>query len=207
MTNPSPPWWTYIQHVPTDIRRYQAVFLDRDGVLNENRSDHVKDWSEFRFLPGSIDAVSRLTRAGVRVFVITNQAVVNRGLVASSTIEDMHFRLRRVVAAHGGSIEDIAYCPHRPEEACSCRKPQPGLLLALAEKHRLDLSRCVVVGDALADIDAGRAAGCEAIMVMSGRGKEQHALGTAAGRDLDYRLVPDLATAATVLLQSEMVYV
>jgi D-glycero-D-manno-heptose 1,7-bisphosphate phosphatase len=153
-----------------------VVFLDRDGVINENRPDHVKSWAEFRFLPGAPEAVARLTRSQVRVFVITNQAVVNRRLVPVGVLEDVHRRMLRAIEAHGGRAVEIAYCPHRPDERCECRKPRPGLILDLAERHRLDLREAVVIGDALTDIEAGLAAGCRAILVLTGRGREQLSL-------------------------------
>jgi D-glycero-D-manno-heptose 1,7-bisphosphate phosphatase len=153
-----------------------VVFLDRDGVINENRPDHVKCWDEFRFLPGALDADARLTRSQLQVFVITNQAVVNRRLVPVGVLEDVQRRMLRAIEAHGGRVVDIAYCPHRPDELCACRKPRPGLIFDLAAKHRLDLRDAVVIGDALTDIEAGLAAGCRAILVLTGRGREQLSL-------------------------------
>jgi D-glycero-D-manno-heptose 1,7-bisphosphate phosphatase len=149
------------------------VFVDRDGVINENRLDHVKVWDEFRFLPGALEAMARLTRSGARVFVITNQAVINRRLVPVGVLEDIHRRMLREIEAHGGRIQDIAYCPHRPDELCACRKPRPGLILDLAARHGLDLREAVLIGDGLTDIEAGVAAGCRTILVLTGRGPEQ----------------------------------
>lgn len=157
-----------------------VVFLDRDGVINENRPDHVKSWDEFRFLPGALDAVARLTRSQVHVFVITNQAVINRRLVPVDVIEDVQRRMLCEIEAHGGHVVDIAYCPHRPDELCACRKPRPGLILDLAAKHRLNLRDAVVIGDALTDIEASVAAGCRSILVLTGRGREQLGLVQAA---------------------------
>lgn len=176
--------------------RPEAVFLDRDGVINENRQDHVKAWSEFQFLPGAVEAVARLTRSGVRVFVITNQAIVNRGIVPRWVVEDMHTRMQKLLAAGGGVVEAVAYCPHRPDEGCACRKPRPGLLRHLAAQYGLNLALCVVVGDALADVEAGRSAGCDTVLVLSGRGREQDAL----ARTRDYRLAADLPAAAELIL-------
>src|SRR5262249_56778368 len=118
-----------------------AVFLDRDGVINENRDDHVKCWQEFRFLPGVLDAVAQLSHAGMRVFVITNQAVINLGHAERESIEAVNERMREEVRLHGGAIEAVAYCPHRPDEACACRKPRPGLVLDLAWRYAIDLSQ------------------------------------------------------------------
>jgi D-glycero-D-manno-heptose 1,7-bisphosphate phosphatase len=179
----------------------RAVFLDRDGVINENRPDHVKDWSEFRFLPGSLEAIVRLSQAGVRLFVITNQAVINRGLVPRRTIDALNRRMIREIERRHGRIAAVAYCPHRPEERCGCRKPQPGLILDLARQHRLDLKHSVVIGDALTDLDAGVSAGCQTILVLTGRGREQLALAMAQGRN-GFLVATDLAAACELVLKA-----
>lgn len=179
----------------------RGVFLDRDGVINVNRPDHVKRWEEFEFLPRAVDAIVRLSRAGLSPFVITNQAVVNRGVVSRELVEWMNLRMQRVIERHGGSIRAVAYCPHRPEEACGCRKPRPGLLLDLARSHDIDLSLSVVIGDALSDIEAGQAAGCSTILVLTGRGRDQYALAHATGRN-GFAVAPDLAVAAEMVLRS-----
>lgn len=175
-----------------------VVFLDRDGVLNENRPDHVKSWAEFRFLPGALTAVARLTHSEVRVFVITNQAVINRRLVSVGVLEDVHRQMLREIEDHGGRILDIAYCPHRPDELCECRKPRPGLILDLAAKHRLDLREAVVIGDALTDIEAGMAAGCRTILALTGRGREQ--LKLIGDAEPKFTVATDLAAAVDLVL-------
>jgi D-glycero-D-manno-heptose 1,7-bisphosphate phosphatase len=175
-----------------------VVFLDRDGVLNENRPDHVKHWDEFRFLPGAPEAVARLTRSQVQVFVITNQAIINRRLVPIDVLENMHRRMLREIEAHGGRIVDIAYCPHRPDECCACRKPQPGLIRELAAKHQLNLHEAVLIGDGLTDIQAGQAAGCRSILVLTGRGRDQ--LGLARDAGYQFAVAADLAAAVDLVL-------
>lgn len=177
----------------------KTVFLDRDGVINENRPDHVKSWAEFCFLPGAPEAVARLTRAGLQAFVVTNQAIVNRGVVSRDTIDAINDRMVREIAYRGGRIEAVAYCPHRPDEHCQCRKPQPGLLLGLARQYELDLSESVLIGDALGDVEAALAVGCRAILVLTGRGPEQLELAQAAGRS-DFRVASDLDAAIELLL-------
>ena len=175
-----------------------VVFLDRDGVINENRPDHVKSWAEFRFLPGAREAIARLTRSRVRVFVMTNQAIINRQLVPVSVLEDMHHRMLREIEAQGGRIEEVAYCPHRPDECCACRKPQPGLILNLAAKHRVDLRDAVVIGDGLTDMKAGEAARCRTILVMTGRGKDQ--LGLIGDAEQKFMVAADLPAAVDLVL-------
>lgn len=177
-----------------------AVFLDRDGVINENRDDHVKCWGDFRFLPGAPEAVARLSRAGVRVFVVTNQAIINRGLVSRASVEALNHRMVREIRRRGGAVEAVACCPHRSEEQCGCRKPRPGLLLDLARRHVVDLSEAAVVGDALSDIEAGQAAGCRTVLVLTGRGRNELDRATAAGTN-GFMVASDLGAATELLLR------
>ena len=180
----------------------RAIFLDRDGVIGENRSDHVKSWEEFRFLPGVLDALRWLRVAGFHTFVVTNQAIVNRGVASARVIEDIHARMSFSVARHGGQIDDVRYCPHDYGENCECRKPRAGMLLQLADQWRVDLSQSYMIGDACSDIAAGRAANCRSIMVRTGRGVEQASLPEARRHPADH-IAADLAAAVTWLLQEE----
>jgi D-glycero-D-manno-heptose 1,7-bisphosphate phosphatase len=177
----------------------EAVIVDRDGVINENRSDHVKEWAEFEFLAGAPEAVVRLCRAGLRVFVMTNQAIINRGIVSREVVDDVNRRMVAEIERLGGMVEAVVYCPHRPDECCGCRKPAPGLLTEIAQQHNVDLTRSLVVGDALSDVQAGRAAGCEAILVLSGRGRDQLASASDEMRE-GLVVAPDLRTVADWLL-------
>jgi D-glycero-D-manno-heptose 1,7-bisphosphate phosphatase len=148
---------------------FTTVFLDRDGVINADSPEYIKSVAEFRFIPGSLDAIARLTRSGFRVIVITNQSVINRQMVSPAELEAIHDRLRQAVAAAGGRITDIFHCPHRPDEQCSCRKPKPGLILAARQRYGIDLARAVMVGDSAKDILAGKAAGCgRTVLVETG---------------------------------------
>jgi D-glycero-D-manno-heptose 1,7-bisphosphate phosphatase len=151
----------------------RAVFLDRDGVISENRADHVKSWEEFRFIPGTFAALRRLRQAGFLVFVVTNQAIVSRGIVAPNALDEIHERMQAYITFNGGRIDDIRYCPHDYGEGCHCRKPRPGMLKSLAAKWRIDLSRSYMVGDAWTDIVAGRAVQARCVMVRTGRGAEE----------------------------------
>jgi D-glycero-D-manno-heptose 1,7-bisphosphate phosphatase len=151
----------------------RAVFLDRDGVISENRTDHVKSWEEFRFLSGALEALARLHQAGLQLFIVTNQAIINRGIITAQTLDDIHARMLGHVVQQGGFIQDIHYCPHDYGENCACRKPRPGMIISLAAKWNIDLSRSYMVGDAWTDMAAGRAANCRCIMVRTGRGAQQ----------------------------------
>ena len=151
----------------------RAVFLDRDGVINKNRADYVKSWDEVEFLPGVLSALKELARSDFLVFVVTNQSPVGRGILSVDTLETMHQRMKTVIENQGGRIDEFYYCPHRPDEKCSCRKPAPGLLTAAAAKYDIQLEASLFIGDARSDMLAAVNAGCQPILVLSGRGAAQ----------------------------------
>jgi histidinol-phosphate phosphatase family protein len=169
-----------------------VVFVDRDGVINRMRPDHVKNWDEFEILPGSIDALVRLSAAGLEVVVLTNQSAIGRGLVSRETVDDIHRRLEKLVQQRGASIRAFLLCPHAPEDGCDCRKPAPGLLFRARDELGIDLSRAVLVGDQLTDVDAARAAGCRAILIRSRAGD--------SGSTDGYAVVSGLPEAADLIL-------
>ena len=149
------------------------IFLDRDGVINENRSDYVKNLDEFHFLPGVCEAISKLTHAGYRIFVCTNQAGIARGHITLETLEDIHHYMLTQIAQAGGVVEKVYYCPHSKDEKCTCRKPQPGMLLKARDEFDLDLRRAIFVGDSITDVNAAFAVGVQPILVLTGLGAEQ----------------------------------
>ena len=151
----------------------KAVFLDRDGVICENREDYVKSWDEFEFLPGSFDALKTLAKTDFLIFFITNQSPINRGILAVADVEDINIKMTEQIVKSGGRIDDIFICPHAPDEGCDCRKPQPGLLIRARDKYDVDLSLSYLVGDALSDIQAGKTVGTKTILVRTGRGSKQ----------------------------------
>lgn len=143
-----------------------VVFLDRDGVINRDSPDYVTSWEAFEFLPGSLAAMARLTRAGCALIVVTNQSAVGRGLMTAARLEEMHRRLQAVVAAHGGRIHDIFHCPHLPTAGCDCRKPAPGMLLAAQRRHGFRMASAVMIGDSAKDVEAARRAGCGRVVLV-----------------------------------------
>jgi D-glycero-D-manno-heptose 1,7-bisphosphate phosphatase len=150
----------------------KTIFLDRDGVINMDASNYIKSWAEFDFIPGSLDAIGRLTKKGFSIIIITNQSIINRQMVPLSVLEEIHDNLRQAVSDSGGRIADIFFCPHRPDEGCSCRKPKPGLILAARDRYDIILTQSVMVGDSAKDIRAGKAAGCgQTVLVKTGNGK------------------------------------
>jgi D-glycero-D-manno-heptose 1,7-bisphosphate phosphatase len=176
-----------------------AVFLDRDGVINRNRSDYVKSWAEYEFLPGAQTALQKLDRLHWPVVVVSNQSAIGRGMMARATVDDINRRMMEAVRRAGGRIDEVAYCPHRPDEHCACRKPQPGLLLDAARRLHIDLRQSFLIGDAETDILAAQAAGCHPILVKTGLGEEN--LSRLFAKNVqDFEVVDDLAAAVTWIM-------
>lgn len=146
-----------------------TVFVDRDGVINANRADHVLSWSEVEFLPGALDGLALLTRSGFDVIVVTNQAIVNRHQATRAAVDAIHARMVAEIERHGGAVRGVQVCPHRPDEGCGCRKPAPGLLLDAAVRYGVRLSDAILIGDHEHDLEAARRANCSSILVLSGR--------------------------------------
>lgn len=178
------------------------VILDRDGVINADSSEFIKGLDEWLPLPGSIPAVARLCRAGFRVAVATNQSGVGRGLVAPDALAAMHRELAHQVAAAGGEIAGIVFCPHVPEDQCDCRKPKPGLYHQLARQFAIGLDGVAAVGDSLRDLEAALAAGCRPILVRTGNGAATARALTAHPdpRLHDIVVLDDLSAAADFLI-------
>ncbi|PWW27838.1 D-glycero-D-manno-heptose 1,7-bisphosphate phosphatase [Cytobacillus oceanisediminis] len=148
----------------------KAIFLDRDGVLNEVLSDRVKFVNkpeQLFLLEGAAEAVADLTKAGYEIFVVTNQGGVGLGFLKEKELKRIHERLQELVAEKGGHIKEVAYCPHKPKAGCECRKPNAGMLLDLAERYNLDLANSLMVGDHERDIEAGKKAGCKTVFIGS----------------------------------------
>jgi D-glycero-D-manno-heptose 1,7-bisphosphate phosphatase len=148
----------------------RAVILDRDGVINHDSDEFVKTPEEWVAIPGSLQAIARLHRAGFVVAVATNQSGVGRGLLTLETLRQIHARMLDEIRHHGGAIARIAYCPHLPDAGCDCRKPAPGLLHELAQRLNLDLKGVPVVGDSERDLIAARRAGASPVLVRTGKG-------------------------------------
>lgn len=180
----------------------RAVFLDRDGVINVNRPDHVKSWDEFVFLPDALTALRNLARTPFRIIVTTNQAAIGRGLVEAATVREIHTSMRAAVQHAGGRIDAVYFCPHHPADQCGCRKPQPGLFTQAARDFDIDLVHSFVIGDAFSDVAAARAVGAQAILVMTGRGHAQHAE-MIANHHTGHLIADDLLGAVEWILRAE----
>jgi histidinol-phosphate phosphatase family protein len=172
-----------------------VVFLDRDGVINRDSDAYVKSWAEFAFLPGSLDALARMTAAGLALVVITNQSAVGRGLITPAGLAEIHRRMRQAIEKAGGRLMDILFCPHLPEGGCRCRKPAPGMIVEACRRHGLDPAWAVMVGDRAGDIRCGRDAGCHATVLVGSDEREAALAELAAVKMAPDHTAPDLAAA------------
>lgn len=176
-----------------------ALFLDRDGVVIENRDHYVRSWDDVAFLPDALEALRELSRYPVRIVIVTNQSAVGRGLLPQATAEAINERVVAVIEEAGGRVDGAYICPHAPDDRCDCRKPAPGMLLQAARDLNIDLRRSIMVGDALTDIAAGQAAGvAETILVRTGRGRRQEQLPEAAAMP-PFRVYESLAEVIAAL--------
>jgi D-glycero-D-manno-heptose 1,7-bisphosphate phosphatase len=183
-------------------RLYNVVFMDRDGVINRDSPAYIKSWAEFEFLPGSLEALAALNQAGFETIIITNQSAVHRGLISEAGLHQMHHQLLVTVRAHGGRIRDIFFCPHVPEEGCSCRKPKPGMIERACRKYDIDPKTTTMVGDSAKDIFCARNAGCGwTVLVRTGNGDPASRELKSKGVPIDF-LAANLADAAAWIIRT-----
>ncbi len=150
----------------------KLVILDRDGTINEDSDDFIKSPEEWRPFPGALEAVARLNHAGWHVVVASNQSGIGRGLFDAATLNAIHRKMHKLLAAQGARIDAVFFCPHTPDDACMCRKPMPGLYAQIGERLGVDLRLVPTAGDSLRDLQAGFAAGCEPHLLLTGKGAE-----------------------------------
>lgn len=176
-----------------------ALFLDRDGVIIENRASYVRAWEDVVFFPSALEALRLAATLPLRIVIVTNQSAVGRGIISLAAAVELNQRIVHTIELAGGRIDGVYMCPHAPEEHCMCRKPQPGLFLRAAEELSIGLLHSIMIGDAQSDLLAGQAAGINnLIMVKTGRGIVQARLNTVA-LHTPYWIVDDLACAINSL--------
>ena len=176
-----------------------ALFLDRDGVIIENRDNYVRAWEDVVFFPSALAALSLVAALRLRIVIVTNQSAVGRGIISLAAAEELNQRIVQTIELAGGRIDGVYMCPHAPEEQCECRKPKPGLLLRAAQELSIDLLHSIMIGDAQSDLLAGQAAGISnLIMVKTGRGIVQARLNPAALQK-PYWITDNLASALNSL--------
>ena len=181
----------------------KLVIVDRDGTLNQDSTEFIKSADEWHALPGALEAVARLNHAGWHVVVATNQSGLGRGLFEVSDLNEMHSKMHRQLNALGGRIDAVFYCPHTANEACHCRKPASGLFEQIAERYGINLKSVPVVGDALRDLQAGVALGCEPHLVLTGKSAIYRGCDLPETFPPNTRVHADLAAFAEFLLSRE----
>ena len=178
----------------------KLIILDRDGVINFDSAQFIKSPEEWKPIPGSLVAIARLKQNGYRVVVATNQSGVGRGLFDMDTLNRIHKKMHKSANELGGRIDAIFYCPHTADSQCDCRKPKPGMFKRIAETLNADLNGVVTVGDSLRDLQAGAAAGCMPLLVLTGKGEKTRDEGGLPEGTL---IFADLAAAVDHLLRRE----
>ena len=174
----------------------KLVILDRDGVINHDSDQYIKSPDEWKPIAGSLEAIARFTQAGYQVVVATNQSGLGRGLFDMAALNAMHDKMHKAVSQLGGRIDAVFFCPHAADAGCTCRKPQPGMLLEIAARFDADLAGVPAIGDSLRDLRAASAVGARPILVLSGKGQQTlKASGLPAGTEVHQ----DLAAAALAL--------
>jgi len=176
----------------------KLLILDRDGVINEDSDAYIKSVAEWIPIPGSIEAIAQLSKAGWTVAVATNQSGIARGYYDLATLDAMHTRLRELVAEQGGEVGLIVYCPHGPDQGCDCRKPKPGMLRTIASHYGADLRAIWFVGDSKGDLEAALAVDSQPVLVMTGKGHKTRSNPLPAGT----LVFDDLAAVAAELIHN-----
>ncbi len=166
----------------------KLVILDRDGVLNQDSANFIKNPNEWIPIPGSLEAVALLNQSGFRIVVATNQSGISRGLFDMATLNSIHDKMHRELAQVGGRMDAVFYCPHAADDHCDCRKPKTGMIEDIGKRFSVELNEVPAVGDSLRDLQAFADAGCQAILVRTGKGEETLA---AAEKSADKALPPN----------------
>ncbi|MDO8662444.1 MAG: D-glycero-beta-D-manno-heptose 1,7-bisphosphate 7-phosphatase [Candidatus Omnitrophota bacterium] len=180
----------------------KVVFLDRDGVINKYPGDrfYVTSLKKFKFLPGAKNAIAQLTKAGFKLFIVSNQAGVGRGVYAKRTLEAITGRMLSEIETAGGKIDKVYYCIHRKDAGCLCRKPKPGLLKKAAKEFKFSLQKSYFIGDSIRDVITADKAGCKSVLVLSGKEKLANQKNWEAKPDFIFK---DLNAATTFLIKQK----
>jgi D-glycero-D-manno-heptose 1,7-bisphosphate phosphatase len=171
----------------------KLVILDRDGVINQDRDDFVKNSVEWVPIEHSLEAIANLTQSGWRVVVATNQSGIGRGLFDMHALNAMHEKMHRLVGQAGGRIDAVVFCPHAADHGCECRKPLPGMVLEIAERFNVKLEGLPLIGDSLRDLEAIAAVGGQPMLVKTGKGVKTLAAGKLPENTLVFNDLYDAA--------------
>jgi len=180
------------------------VLLDRDGVINFDSPDYILSPEEWRPIPGSLEAIGRLTAAGIAVAICSNQSALGRGMLEQETFQAIHAKMILAIEEQGGEVGHVAYCPHLPDEGCGCRKPMPGMLDESMTALGVSASDSLMIGDNIKDVQAAHAAGVAAMLVQSGYSDADKILQKSRALMPAVEAFPDLAAAVDKLLKEGM---
>ncbi len=180
----------------------QLVMLDRDGVINVDSPDYILTPAQWQPIPGSLAAIARLHQAGIKVAIVSNQSALGRGTIDQSKFDAIHAKMMQAIEAAGGRIDHVAYCPHHPDDGCSCRKPLPGMVLETLQALDTPAEDAVMIGDSLRDIAAADAAGVMGMLVQSGYHDAAAILTSARALQPQIAAFDNLAAAVDALLQA-----
>jgi len=181
----------------------KLIILDRDGVINEDSDHFIKSPDEWIPIPGSLEAIARLHKAGWTIAVATNQSGIARGLFSVDTLQAMHAKFHALLAEHGGKVDAIYYCDHGPNDECSCRKPLPGMYVQAADEFGADLREVPVIGDSFRDLEAAMAVNARPIAVKTGKGERTLESHAAVLKEKNIPVYDNLASAVDALLAGE----
>jgi D-glycero-D-manno-heptose 1,7-bisphosphate phosphatase len=170
----------------------KLVILDRDGVINQDSDQFIKNTTEWKAIPGSLEAIAKLNHAGYRVVVASNQSGIGRGLLDMGALNAINDKMYRALAQMGGRIDALFYCPHAADANCDCRKPKPGMFIDIAQRFNVDLAGVPSIGDSLRDLQAAATAGAQPMLVLTGKGARTEAVG---GLPVGTPIFADLAEA------------
>lgn len=179
----------------------KLIILDRDGVINHDSDEFIKSPAEWIPIPGSMEAIARLNRAGYRVVVASNQSGIARGLFNMPTLNAIHQKLHGAAQVAGADIDAIFFCPHAADDNCDCRKPKPGMFHNIAKRFDVSLKGVPNVGDSLRDLQAGFVVGCVPYLVLTGKGRRTQEKG---GLPPGTTVFPDLAAVVDHLLSDDL---
>lgn len=178
----------------------KLIIIDRDGVINQDSDDFIKSPAEWIPIPGSLEAISRLNRAGYTVAVATNQSGLARGYFDTKALSDMHRKMQDLLQEYGGHIDAVFYCPHGPDDGCDCRKPEPGLIKEIGERFQAKMEDVFFIGDTINDVKAAVAAKAKPLLVKTGKGNRTiHKLKENGFSDVP--LFDDLSSAVDTVLE------
>ncbi len=181
----------------------KAVLLDRDGVINFDSPDYILTPDQWRPIPGSIEAIARLTKVGIPVAIVSNQSALGRGMLDQPTFNAIHHKMIRAIEQAGGAISHVSYCPHTPDDDCMCRKPRPGMVQeALAALNLADIpEQALFIGDSTRDVEAAVSASVSALLVQSGYGDADKILQRSQLLMPEIKVFADLASAVDFILR------